>query len=158
MKIKSHVHGGYYGDGNSQYWWTDTYLDTETLTVRIEHEDSYYGQLAGDSQFANRVDKKIEERAAIVLSADEQAAIVDVLTPLIETGKRQLGDQRFASQKQARFIGGRLAKAVKLAGESDFHSVDCLVHQFYLPVAGLLVLAHVERGYWKCEVRELGGE
>ena len=65
---------------------------------------------------------------------------------------------RFFSDKHRYFIKGCIDKAIKLAGASDYHGVDCLKDVFVL--RGQVVTVYYEdtykHSYWKCKVD--GGE
>jgi len=159
MMIKYHSHGGYYGDGNSHYWVEDRFLDVGVGMITIKREETFGGQLAGPSQFSHSKDVKESAREAVPF-ADEDA-IWDTLKPLIETAQKYPHREtfRFLSDKHRYFVKGRIDKAVNLAGDSDYHGVNCLKHVFVL--WGVVVTVYYEdtfrHSYWKCKVEELGG-
>ena len=157
IEVKSHEHGGYYGDGNSHYWSVDTVLNATLDTVRIERVDEYGGQLAGNHQFAHKEGRAVEEREAIPFTAEQVAAIVETLKPLTDTAEKYPNHRTFAyfSDRHKRLILGRLSKAVRLAGNSDYHLRDCSRHIFVLPE--MVVTAYAidkERG-WSCEIEKI---
>lgn len=133
--IKFHMHGGYYNDGNSAYWSTDTTVDIAAGIVTHERLDEYGGQMAGNSQFAHTEVYSLSSWLIRWLSPAEQTAIVETLAPILDTHDRYPDRQNFKwfSAKHERFFTGRIAKAHKLAANSDLVGLDCAETVFILP-------------------------
>jgi len=161
--IKYHSHSGFYNDGNSRYVTEDRILDVEAGTLTIRSVESLGGQLAGNHQFAHKENVTEEAREAVPFSVEQEDAIWRVLEPLVETARKypHLETFRFFSDKHRWFVKGRIDKAVRLAGDSDYHGVYCLKDVFALPKHGVVLTAYYEdtykRSYWKFKVESLGG-
>jgi len=156
--IKYHTHGGYYGDGNSHYWWNDFTLDVENNTMTHYHEETFGGQLRS-------VDGDIKEtttRPAVTLDDNTQDKIIEILQPLIETAEKypHRTHFKFFSDKHKHFFIGRAKKAIKLAEKSDYYGEHCLHDIFVLPKHDKIIsvyfgLDYKERYNWKIKITNL---
>ena len=160
-EIEYHGHGGSYGDGNSHYWSVDSVLNLNNGTFIGIREDSYGGQLAGNSQFSHKVDTDKTTDKAIPFTTDQEQRIYNTLLPLIELTKKypHLKTFRFFSQKHRYFIEGRTNKARKIAKENDSHyyGVNCLHNIWVLPSFNIVInfYSHYKESVWKVSVESL---
>jgi len=163
MKISFHNHGGYYNDGNSHYWNTDSVLDTNTNILSVERTDEYGGQLAGDSQFAHKTDKTKEEVNITPMTPEQQEEIYNVLLSLIETAQKHPHREYFNyfSDRHMYLITGRFGKAFKLCHEwnTGYYGTDCACSVFILPAKKMVVRVYIpkrtETQQWKCTIENM---
>lgn len=149
--IKYHEHGGFYNDGNSHYWSNDSILDLTAHTITESREETYHGQLACP------VVTTTSTRDAVQFSHTTEESIYIALLPLIDTYKRTgKAELRYASDKHRYFVTGRLVKANKLAGDSDYHGTANARHIWVLEPYNLLITAHwQDRGFYSFTANEL---
>jgi len=161
MTIKFHRHSGFYGDGNSRYFWEDRELDLSKGVMKIHTVVSKYGQLASNGNFQE--DTEDEEIQAIPFNKETEEQIYEILLPLIETKEKypHLVNFRFFSYKHKLFVTGRMNKAVKIAVKSGSHyyGTDCSKNIFVLQRKGLVVTTYYEdtfkHSFWKIKVEKI---
>lgn len=160
-----HMHGGYYGDGNSHYWSTDSTVYFADRTYVTDREDSYGGQLAGSSQYAHKEDRQQTSREAKWLTPEQQQQVMDHLAPLLETARKYRHYSywnkgkylRFFTDKHKYYFHGRVKKAREIAQESDLYGVSNLSEAFLLPDLGIMIKIYLGKEYkerysWKIEL------
>jgi len=144
--ISFHRHGGFYNDGNSNYWSEDSELDLVTGKLKVEREESFGGQLASNGNHSEKTEES--EMEAVPFNKETEQKIYNALLPVIELTEKypNLDTFRFFSQKHKWFITGRMRKAVKLAlaDGSNYYGVNCLKDIFVLTIKGVIITTHFE--------------
>jgi len=156
-KIKYHSHGGFYNDGNSQYWSTDSELDVENNRISGIKEDSYGGQLATNGN--HQEEKESFDQEAIRLTDEEQDAIWETLAPIRETYAKypNLTGYRFFSRRHRYLIEGRISKAIRIAKHSNYYGTNCLRDIWVLQKYNAIITtySHRKESIWKAKIESL---
>ena len=144
--IKFHRHGGFYNDGNSNYWSEDSELDLVTGKLKTKREESFGGQLASNGNYSETT--KEDEIQAVPFKKETEEKIYNTLLPFIELTEKypHLDTFKFFSQKHKWFVTGRMRKVVKLAlaDGSNYYGVNCLKDIFVLKTKGVIITTHFE--------------
>ena len=125
MTITYHMHGGYYNDGNSHYFSTDTTIDLTTGITTDTREDTYGGQMASKDTYA------LSSHVTHGLTVKQQTALYETLKPFVELKQKYPRRECFQyfSKKQQYFYTGRVSKALEMASNSDYCGIDNLARE-----------------------------